>query len=100
MHFPVIGAEAMEYLAIRPEGVYLDATAGLGGHTREIARRLTTGFVIANDRDPESLELARAEYSRNAATASAFITAHFRRWRKRRREQGWNVWTACWRTWE
>jgi len=60
MHYPVLCAEAMEYLAIRPEGVYLDATAGLGGHTREIARRLTTGFVIANDRDQESLEFARA----------------------------------------
>jgi 16S rRNA (cytosine1402-N4)-methyltransferase len=45
---------------IRPEGVYLDVTAGLGGHTRAIAERLTTGFVIANDRDAESLELARA----------------------------------------
>ena len=60
MHYPVLCAEAMEYLAIRPEGIYLDATAGLGGHTREIARHLTTGFVIANDRDPESLEFARA----------------------------------------
>jgi len=60
MHYPVLCAEAMEYLAIRPEGIYLDATTGLGGHTREIARQLTTGFVIANDRDPESLEFARA----------------------------------------
>jgi 16S rRNA (cytosine1402-N4)-methyltransferase len=60
MHFPVLCAEALDYLAIRPEGIYLDATAGLGGHTREIARRLTTGFVIANDRDTESLEFARA----------------------------------------
>jgi 16S rRNA (cytosine1402-N4)-methyltransferase len=60
MHYPVLSAEAMEYLAIRPEGIYLDATAGLGGHTREIAKRLTTGFAIANDRDAESLEFARA----------------------------------------
>ena len=60
MHYPVLAAEVLEYLAIRPEGIYLDATAGLGGHTREIARRLTTGFVIANDRDIESLEFARA----------------------------------------
>ena len=60
MHYPVLCAEALEYLAIRPDGIYLDATAGLGGHTREIARRLTTGFVIANDRDAESLEFARA----------------------------------------
>jgi len=60
MHYPVLCAEALEYLAIRPDGIYLDATTGLGGHTREIARRLTTGFVIANDRDTESLEFARA----------------------------------------
>ena len=60
MHYPVLCAEALEYLAIRPEGLYLDATTGLGGHTREIARRLTTGLVIANDRDSESLEFARA----------------------------------------
>ncbi len=52
--------EALSLLAIRPEGVYLDATAGLGGHTGLIAQRLTTGVVIANDRDAESLALARA----------------------------------------
>lgn len=59
MHTPVMLRESLEYLAIRPEGIYLDATAGLGGHTRAIAERLTTGFVIANDRDPESLATAR-----------------------------------------
>jgi 16S rRNA (cytosine1402-N4)-methyltransferase len=60
MHVPVMASEALEYLAIRPEGVYLDATAGLGGHTGAIARRLSTGLVIASDRDAESLELARS----------------------------------------
>src|SRR5215467_258649 len=60
MHYPVLCAEALAYLAVRPEGIYLDATTGLGGHTREIAARLTTGLVIANDRDRESLEFARA----------------------------------------
>jgi len=50
----------MSLLDIRPDGVYLDATAGMGGHTALIAQRLTTGTVIANDRDGESLELARA----------------------------------------
>jgi 16S rRNA (cytosine1402-N4)-methyltransferase len=52
-------AEVLEHLAIRPDGVYLDATTGLGGHTALIFERLTTGLVIANDRDAESLELAR-----------------------------------------
>ena len=53
-------AECLDYLNVRPEGVYLDATAGLGGHAGAIARRLDTGVVIACDRDAESIELARA----------------------------------------
>ncbi len=54
-----MGQEVMEHLAVRPDGIYLDATAGLGGHTRLIAERLESGLVIANDRDGESLEIAR-----------------------------------------
>jgi len=52
--------EALSLLAIRPDGVYVDATAGMGGHTGMIAQRLTTGIVIANDRDAESLAMAKA----------------------------------------
>lgn len=59
-HDPVMLAESLRFLAVRPDGVYLDATAGLGGHTRAIAERLSSGLVIANDRDPESLEMARS----------------------------------------
>jgi 16S rRNA (cytosine1402-N4)-methyltransferase len=59
-HFPVMIAESLEALAIRPNGVYLDATAGLGGHTGAIARRLTTGLVIANDRDASAIEIAKS----------------------------------------
>jgi 16S rRNA (cytosine1402-N4)-methyltransferase len=59
MHFPVMADEALSLLAVRPDGVYVDCTAGMGGHTGLIAQRLTTGMVIANDRDAESLELAR-----------------------------------------
>jgi 16S rRNA (cytosine1402-N4)-methyltransferase len=59
MHIPVLVQESLEYLAIRPDGNYLDATAGLGGHTALIAQRLTSGIVIASDRDAKSLELAR-----------------------------------------
>jgi 16S rRNA (cytosine1402-N4)-methyltransferase len=51
--------ETLEYLAPRPDGVYVDVTAGLGGHTGAIAQRLTTGLVISLDRDAESLERAR-----------------------------------------
>src|SRR5581483_482440 len=58
-HQSVMPDESLEYLAIRPDGIYLDATAGLGGHTALIAQRLTTGLVIATDRDEQSLEMAR-----------------------------------------
>ena len=59
MHPPVMLDESLEQLAIHNDGIYLDATAGLGGHTGAIARRLTTGLVIASDRDSQSLDLAR-----------------------------------------
>src|ERR1700743_653777 len=59
MHFPVMIAEALSPLYVRPGGTYLDATTGLGGHTGRIAEQLTTGLVIANDRDEQSLEMAR-----------------------------------------
>lgn len=60
-HYSVMLAESLEFLAIRPDGRYLDCTCGLGGHTGAIAARLTAGGkVIANDRDSQSLELARA----------------------------------------
>ena len=72
MHEPVMLEEALEHLAIRPDGIYLDATAGLGGHTGAIARRLTSGIVIGADRDPESLELAQA----NTADVTGRIRWH------------------------
>ncbi|HEY7209516.1 MAG TPA: 16S rRNA (cytosine(1402)-N(4))-methyltransferase RsmH [Bryobacteraceae bacterium] len=58
-HVPVLLEESLEYLAIHPEGIYLDVTAGLGGHTQAIAERLKSGLVIACDRDAEALEWAR-----------------------------------------
>src|SRR5947208_2585865 len=59
MHVSVMPEETLELLSIRPDGIYVDATTGLGGHTALIAQRLTTGLVIANDRDAQSLEMAR-----------------------------------------
>jgi 16S rRNA (cytosine1402-N4)-methyltransferase len=59
MHYPVLLTESLEFLAIRPDGIYVDATAGLGGHTGTIAQRLTTGMVVSCDRDLDSLEMAK-----------------------------------------
>ncbi len=70
-HFPVMLAESLAGLAVRPDGVYLDATAGLGGHTGAIARQLDAGLVIANDRDSEAIEIAR-ENTRDAADRIVF----------------------------
>jgi 16S rRNA (cytosine1402-N4)-methyltransferase len=59
LHEPVLAAEVIEWLRIRPEGTYVDATCGTAGHAIEIARRLTTGRLVALDRDPRALEIAR-----------------------------------------
>ena len=71
-HTPVLLGESLEMLAVRPDGVYVDCTAGLGGHTAAIAARLTLGRVIALDRDAESLEAAR---QRCAAWAERIVFA-------------------------
>jgi len=60
-HVPVLTNEVLEYLNVRPGGVYVDATVGLGGHSSEIAKRLGgKGRLICFDRDPEAMELAKA----------------------------------------
>lgn len=58
-HNPVLLDECIEALNIRPEGVYLDGTLGRAGHSREIAKRLTTGRLICVDRDQAALDAAR-----------------------------------------
>jgi 16S rRNA (cytosine1402-N4)-methyltransferase len=60
LHTPVLAAEALDWLRIRPEGTYLDATTGTGGHAIEIARRLADhGRLVCLDRDPQALGIAR-----------------------------------------
>ena len=59
MHIAVMPEESVALLNVHPDGVFVDATAGMGNHTGLIAQRLTSGIVIANDRDAESLEMAR-----------------------------------------
>jgi 16S rRNA (cytosine1402-N4)-methyltransferase len=58
-HYPVMLEKVLGFLAVRPDGTYVDACCGLAGHAGAIARRLTTGRVVALDRDAESLEKAR-----------------------------------------
>ena len=58
-HRPVLLDECIEALNIRPDGIYLDGTLGRAGHSREIARRLTTGRLICVDRDQAALDAAQ-----------------------------------------
>ena len=57
-HFSVLLNECIENLNIKPGGVYLDGTLGLGGHSYQIASRLTTGRLICIDRDETAIERA------------------------------------------
>ena len=59
IHKPVLLDECIEALNIRPDGVYVDGTLGRAGHSREIARRLTTGRLICFDRDMAAIDAAK-----------------------------------------
>ena len=59
VHQSVLLMPAVEALAIRPDGIYLDGTLGGAGHSYEIASRLTTGRLIGMDRDEVALAAAR-----------------------------------------
>ncbi|MGN0573273.1 MAG: 16S rRNA (cytosine(1402)-N(4))-methyltransferase RsmH [Acutalibacteraceae bacterium] len=62
-HIPVLFEETIDSLNIKPDGIYVDCTAGGGGHSREIAKRLTTGRLISIDRDPQAIETLRSRLS-------------------------------------
>ena len=58
LHVPVLVRETLEFLNVRPEGIYIDATLGGGGHSLEILQRLESGRLLSLDRDPRALEVA------------------------------------------
>ncbi|HSX59764.1 MAG TPA: 16S rRNA (cytosine(1402)-N(4))-methyltransferase RsmH [Tahibacter sp.] len=65
-HVPVMLAEAVDALAVKPDGVYLDGTFGRGGHAREVLKRLGAGGrLLLLDRDPQAIAMARAEFGQD-----------------------------------
>jgi 16S rRNA (cytosine1402-N4)-methyltransferase len=69
-HVPVLLKEAIDFLAVRRGGTYIDATVGLGGHSYEIAKRLgAPGHLIGLDKDPAALEKAREKLPRDSSLA-------------------------------
>ncbi len=66
-HRPVLLAEVLEGLSIRPSGIYVDATFGRGGHARAILQRLDAhGLLLAVDKDPEAVAAAREMFADDA----------------------------------
>jgi len=66
-HVPVLLKEAIDFLAVRRGGTYIDATVGLGGHSYQIAKRLgAPGRLIGVDKDPAALEIARTVVGRRS----------------------------------
>lgn len=66
-HYSVMLEECLEGLNIRPDGIYVDGTAGGGGHSSQIVKRLTTGRLYSFDRDPDAVEAASARLAQYPA---------------------------------
>ncbi|MFH1853640.1 MAG: 16S rRNA (cytosine(1402)-N(4))-methyltransferase RsmH [Candidatus Neomarinimicrobiota bacterium] len=70
-HIPVMLPETLDFLAVRPDGTYLDGTIGLGGHATAIHARLSpAGKLLGLDLDEEALVIARSKFSASSSPAS------------------------------
>lgn len=76
-HIPVLLDECIRYLNIKPDGIYVDGTLGMGGHSEAILQRLTTGRLISIDRD--ELAISRAsERLRDYSDRLTIVHGNFR----------------------
>ena len=63
-HYSVLKNEVIEGLNINPEGIYIDATLGYGGHSEEILKRLRRGFLFAFDQDEDAIHFGQQRLSK------------------------------------
>jgi 16S rRNA (cytosine1402-N4)-methyltransferase len=77
-HLPVLLVEVLEWLRIKPDGIYVDATLGAGGHSAAIAARLSSGRLISLDRDAQALAIARERLKEFASRVTLVHTAFSR----------------------
>ena len=75
-HFSVMLGECIEALNIKPDGTYVDCTLGGGGHSEQIAKRLSGGRLICIDRDDDAIEAAK-QRPPPYADRITFATANF-----------------------
>lgn len=64
-HIPVLFYETVDALNIKPDGIYVDCTAGGGGHSAAVAQKLTTGKLISIDQDPEAIAVLTKRFEDN-----------------------------------
>lgn len=64
-HIPVMLMESLENLKIKKNGVYVDGTLGLGGHSEIILQQIDSGLLIGIDRDKDSISLSKKRLSSN-----------------------------------
>lgn len=64
-HKPVLLDETIASLNIKPNGIYIDGTAGGGGHSSEILKRLTTGKLVCIDQDPDAIQVLKKRFQKN-----------------------------------
>ena len=62
-HIPVMLMESLENLKIKKNGVYVDGTLGLGGHSEFILKKIESGLLIGIDRDKDSIFLSKKRLS-------------------------------------
>lgn len=77
-HIPVMPGEVTEGLNIKENGIYLDCTLGGGGHSELILKKLTTGRLIAIDKDEEALAFAKSRLSEYGDKVT-FVHSDFKR---------------------
>ena len=65
-HIPVLFYETVDSLQIKPDGVYVDCTAGGGGHSAEILSRLQNGRLVAIDQDPQAIAVLQEKFGSDA----------------------------------
>ena len=73
-HTPVLLDEVLQWLQIKPEGTYVDATLGAAGHSSAIAQLLSSGRLISLDRDAQALALARQRLTTFGTNVESRVT--------------------------
>lgn len=85
-HKPVLFAETIGSLNIRPDGIYIDGTAGGGGHSEAILQHLTTGKLLSIDQDPDAIAACTARLSKYSG--SIICRGNFSRMKELAAENG------------